>query len=801
MLRDLRFALRLLWAQRWFSAAIVVTLALGIGANTTVFTLVNAVLFKPLPFPGGERLVTVRNQRLNDANDQPPVSYPDFRDYRAGSTSFERLEAFAGEGAVLSEHDTPPERYRMGRVSAGMLDMLHTQPVLGRGFRSGDDQPGAAPVVLIGHRIWRDRYASSPDVVGRSVRVNEQPATLIGVMPEGFRFPNQEDLWMPLVPTEKLEKRDQRSLMLIGVLNPGTTTTAAAADLGVIASRLETEFPETNKGIGIDLKTFQERFNGGKIQLVFTLMMAAVGLVLLIACANVANMMLGRALDRRREVSVRAALGASRWRIIRQLLTESVVLSVAGGVLGLALAVLGARAFDQAVANVGKPYWIDFSMNYVVFGYFAAVAIGSGLLFGLAPALQSSRVDLNRALKDGGRSGSGVRGGRLSAALVVVQFTLAVVLLAAAGLFIRGFLEHQSLNAFVPSDRILVADFLLPGRYDTDDAKVRFEEKLLASLGSVPGVSAAALVSNPPGEGSRDRRIDIEGEPPATAAERPSASSVVQSPGYFSLIGLPLLSGRDFDQRDGTQGHEAAVVSRQFAERFWPHEPALGKRFRFHDDDEPGPWITVIGLCGDIVQDADELNPLPLLFVPFRQEAPSFLQVVVRTPGNPAALASDVRRQVQQLDQDLPLFDVATLHQRQEHSRWYLRVFGTLFFVFALIALLMAAVGIYAVMAQATGRRRQEIALRMALGATAANILRLVLGRGLLQLGVGLTLGMAGAFAATRLLGTLLFRVSPTDPAVFVAVPLLLVAVGLFACWLPARRAAALQPARALRTE
>jgi predicted permease len=801
MLRDLRFALRLIWAQRWFSAAIVVTLALGIGANTTVFTLVNAVLFKPLPFPGGERLVTVRNLRLPDGREQISVSYPDFREYQAGASSFDRLEAFAGEGAVLSEQGNPPDRYRMARVSSGMFTMLHTPPVLGRGFESEDDQPGAAAVVLLGYGVWRDRYGSSPDVIGRAVRVNEQPATIIGVMPEGFRFPNQEDLWMPLVPNEQLAARDKRSLMLIGILKPGTTTAEAAADLGVIASRLETQFPDTNKGIGINLETFHERFNGGNIRLVFTLMMAAVGFVLLIACANVANMMLGRALGRRREVSIRAALGASRWRIVRQLLTESVVLSILGGVLGLALAVLGARWFDLAVSNVGKPYWIDFSMNYVVFGYFAAVAICSGLLFGLAPALQSSRVDLNRALKDGGRSGVGVRGGRLSAALVVLQFTLAVVLLAAAGLFMRGFMEHQALNAWVPANQVMAGGMVLPSRYDEAAARIRFQENLLAALNTLPGVTNAALVSNPPGTGSNGHRIHVEGTPQANQGERPTVGVVVQSPGYFELIDLPLLAGRDFDELDGTPGREAAVVSRPFADRFWPGAQALGKRFRFHDEDEPGPWITVVGICGDVVQQPNELNPNPLLFLSFRQQKLTFMELLVRTTGKPAALAADVRGQIQLLDQDLPLYDVRTLHEKQQSSRWYLRVFGTLFFVFALIALLMAAVGIYAVMAQATGRRTQEIALRMALGATAGSIIALVLRRGLVQLGAGLVLGMAGAFAATRLMGELLFRVSPTDPAVFVAVPLLLVAVGLFACWLPARRASSLHPARALRTE
>ena len=802
MLGDLRFALRLIWAQRWFSAAIVVTLALGIGANTTVFTLVNAVLFKPLPFPGGERLVTARNHRLSDTNQQSSMSYPDFRECRAGNSSFEALEAVAPDGAILSEQGNPPERYRRGRVSSGLFGMLHTQPVLGRGFLADDDRPGAEAVVLIGYGVWRDRYGASPDVLGRAVRVNEQAATIVGVMPEGFRFPQAEDLWMPLVPDEQLQKRDHRPLMLYGLLKPGTTTTEAAADLGVIGSRLAAEFPETNKDIGVNVQTFHERFNGGQIRLVFLLMLAAVGFVLLIACANVANMMLGRALGRQREVSIRAALGASRWRIIRQLLTESVLLSLLGGFCGLACAVLGVRAFDLAVANVGKPYWIDFSMNYVVFGYFAAVSMGSGLLFGLAPSLQASRADLNRTLKDGGRSGSGVRGGRLSAALVVFQFTLAVVLLAGAGLFMRGFLEHQSINAWVPADHIFTARVSLPEeRYKEAEAKARLYEQMLSRIAAIPGVTRAALVSNPPGMGYSGRRIEVEGAAPATDAERPSVAVVVKSPSYFEAVNLPLLAGRDFDDLDGTPGREAAVVARPFAERFWPGEQAIGKRFRFHQDDKPGPWITVTGVSADVVQRGEDAVPDPVVFVPYRQENVGSLALAVRTAGAPSALAADIRAEVQSLDQNLPLFEVSTLREMQERSRWHLRVFGTLFSIFALIALLMAAVGIYAVMAQATGRRTQEIALRMALGATAGNIIGLVLRRGMLQLFAGLALGMAAAFAVTRLMGQLLFRVSATDPIVFAAVPLLLVAVGLFACWLPARRASSLHPAKALRCD
>jgi predicted permease len=405
-------------------------------------------------------------------------------------------------------------------------------------------------------------------------------------------------------------------------------------------------------------------------------------------------------------------------------------------------------------------------------------------------------------LKDGGRAGAGVRGGRLSAALVVFQFTLAVVLLAGAGLFLRGFLEHQALNAWVPAERIFTARLSVPPeRYKETEAKRQLYEQMLSRVAAVPGVAQAALVSNPPGMGANVLPIDLEGAAAATDSARPTVAVVVKSSAYFSVIDLPLLAGRDFDDLDGSSGREAAVVTRPFAERSWPGEQPLGKRFRFHRDNQPGPWITVVGVAADVVQRGQDTNPPPVIFVPLRQDDPWSLTLLARTAGEPSALAADIRAEVQRLDQDLPLFELMTLRELQARSRWHLRVFGTLFFIFALIALLMAAVGIYAVVAQATGRRTQEIALRMALGATRGSIIGLVLRRGLLQLLAGMVLGMAAAFAATRLMGELLFRVSPTDPIVFAAVPMLLVAVGLFACWLPARRASSLHPAKALRCD
>lgn len=801
MTRDLRFALRMVFSHRWFSAAVVATIALGIGLNTMVFTLVNAVLFKPVPVPGGAQLVAIANRSLTqNGNDSTTrVSYPDFRDYRAQASSLTALEASIGEEGVLGETGIPPQAYRMERASSGIFEMLHIQPVLGRGFLPSDDKAGAAPVVVLGYGVWKDRYGSSASVLGRQVRVNEKPATIVGVMPKGFKFLTNTDMWMPLVPTPELEKRDNRSLQLSGMLKPGVSMIQANVEMNAIARRLGAQYPD-DKDSGISVETFHERYNGGNIRLIFLLMMAAVVFVLLIACANVANMMLSRALLRQREMSIRSALGASRWRVVRQLLVESVLLSVIGGVLGLALAALGVHWFDLATQDVGKPYWIEFTMNYTVFGYFAALCIMSGLVFGTAPALRFSRVDVNEVMKEGARSAGSHRGGSLSSLLVVFQFALTLVLLTGAGVFIHSLLESLSANRLVPSDQISTARIDFPdARYKDTDARQRFYDQLLPRIKALPGVTHVALTSNLPGLGAASSDIEIEHSAVDNPAHRPSVSYVVQSPGYFDAINLPILLGRDFNETDGTANHKAAVVTRACAEHFWPGQAAIGKRLRFYDDKgKPGDWITVIGVSANIVQELNEKSPMPLLFVPFRQMGWNGMALLIRSSGNPIPA---VRAGVENLDPDLPLRDVYTLPQAIRHQQWYLHLFSKIFFGFALIGLVMAAVGIYAVLAQATNNRTQEIGIRMALGANAGNILALVMRRGLWQIIAGLALGLAAAWPATRLMASLPLGASPSDPVVYFIVAAVLAVVGLFACWLPARRAATLDPVKAIRYE
>lgn len=807
MLTDLRFALRMLAAHPWFSAAIVATLALGIGVNTTVFTFVNAALYKPVALPRGDRFVTLANQDLKKPENRSGISYPDLLVYQQQNRTLDGLEGATFDQAVISEEHNPPERYSMARTTAGLFSMLHVNPVLGRLFTASDATAGAPVVVLIGHSIWKNRYASDRGVIGRSVHLNGTPATIIGVMPPGFRFPTTHDIWVPLTPTPDLEKRSNHNVEVFGVRKSGVSVAEVNRDVSVIGGRLAAEFPVDNRDRGALVRTFHETYNGDKIRVVFLMMLGAVGFVLLIACANVANMMLSRALSRSREIALRAALGAARWQIVRQLLVESVLLSVLGGLLGLGLTVYGVHAFDSATQDVGKPYWVIFELDYVVFIYFAIISVATGVVFGIVPALRASRVDLNSALKDGAPSGGSQRGGRLTGALVVFQFALTVVLLASAGMMVRSFFAAQTMNQFVQPQSIFTARIHLPEgpgeRYSDGPKRRAFYERLLPIIAALPGVTQAAITTHFPGMGANSREIEVEGHPNDDKAPLPTASFIVQSKEYLPAIHLPILFGRGFVDTDGEKDKEAAVVSREFAEKFWPNVSAVGQHFRFVDKEHPAPWMTVVGVCANMEQDVQAKNPAPLIYVTHHQEPWGWMGLLVRSSGDPGMLAGAVRGAVQNIDPDLPLFEVRTLPAAMDHEFWFLSVFGTLFLVFALAGLLMASVGIYAVVAQTTARRTREIGIRMALGATRGGILRLVVSRGIRQLLIGLAIGLVGAFLATKVLGKVgfLIGISPRDPFVFIGISVLLAVTGVFACWVPARRAAMLHPLAALREE
>jgi putative ABC transport system permease protein len=805
MLQDVRFAVRMLAKNRWFTVVAVVALGLGIGLNATVFTFVNAVLIRGLPFHDPEQIFHM-NGRNTATNGGSGISRLDFEDLRAHTRTFSELASYRFGNFTITEGGRPPERVNGIFVSANTFSMLGQAAQLGRAFTPGEDAAGAAPVVIIGYGVWTSRYGSDPSIVGRVIKVNDVACTVIGVMPERMRFPNNADLWRPLVPEgDELTKRDTRNLNVFGRTKPGVTRQAAVAEITGIARQLEQQYPDTNKNITVEVMTFNERFNGGPIRAVFLSLLGAVGFVLLIACANVANLLLARSTSRTREVAVRVALGASRTRVIRQLLVESVLLAFLGGLFGLGLAHFSVRLFDAAVADVGKPYWIAFTFDPTVFAYFAAICLTTGIVFGLAPALQVSKTNVNDVLKEGGRGSAGaVRSRRLVSAMVVAELTLTLVLLVGAGLMIRSFLKLYSLNLGIETTNMLVMRTTLPNqKYPQPEQRRIFYDALMARLQAIPGMQGAAIATAIPFGGSEGRALEIEGRPVARAEDAPRTSIVSISPSYFDVVGVAMQRGRGFREGDGAAGSETAVVNERFVTRFFSGEDVIGRRIRLVPggrNPKPGPWLTIVGVSPTIRQgNPQSLEPDAVVYQPYRMEVPGFMNILTRSQVPSASLTPLVREAVQAADPDQPVFQVQTMDEFLAQGRWPYRVFGTMFTIFAFIALVLSAVGIYAVTAYSVTQRTPEIGVRMALGARPAQVSWLILRRGLVQLAIGLTLGIILAWFASSALQSLVVQIPTRDPVTFTAIATVLTVVTLAACVIPARRATRLDPVTALR--
>jgi putative ABC transport system permease protein len=814
---DLRFAGRLLLKDKWFSLVAAVALALGIGVNATVFTFVNAVLIRGLPIAEPDRTMAVdsydrvRNRGMG-------VSFLDFRDWRDNVTAFDAFGAYNGGTFNLSDEGQPPERYNGSHVSANLMSVLGARPVIGRDFAPDDDRRGAAAVALIAHGVWVNRYGRNPSVLGRTVRINDNPTTIIGVMPEGFRFPFNTDAWMPLSQINGLEdqKRNARPLQAFGHLAPGVTREQAQSELINISRKLEAENPDTNKDIQGRVQTFNEQQNGGPIRVVFLSLMGAVAFVLLIACANVANLLLSRATNRAREISVRVALGASRWRIVRQLLMESVLLSTIAGVAGLGIAMIGIRLFDRATQDVGRPYWIQFTMDGTVIAFFAAVCLGTGIIFGLAPALHASKTDVNEVLKEGGRSGSaGMRARRWTGALMVAELVLTVVLLAGAGFMMRNFLTMYSFDLGVDTSKLLTMALQLPERkYPAVEQRLAFYERLQERLKSNPRIENVTIASNVPMQGGFLRKLGIDGKPLDQGQQAPNVTMLTVDPRYFRTLGLPLQRGRDLTDEDGMTGRETAVINQRFAALHFPNENPIGRRITLSIDLQGGAppqggiptslTATIVGIVPNLRQRDFQLpDPDPIAYLPFRTDPRGFMNLIVRSAGDPNLMTPILREEVRAIDPDLPLFGIRTMDATLAQARWPFRIFGTMFAIFAVIALTLSAVGLYAVTAYAVSQRTQEIGVRMALGAQGNEVAWLFLRRSLVQLGIGLTLGIAGAFGVGTLFSQtdLLVQNNAGDPITIGGIALLLSVVAGLACLIPARRATRLDPLVALRRD
>jgi predicted permease len=803
--QDLKFGIRMIGKNPGFSFVIVITLALAIGANSAVFTIVNPFLYRSLPFHGHDRVAYVAIIDTRPGGDEPVdvFSYADYRDFKERLKSFKHLAAFHFGDVDLSDNDGFAERYFVLRMTANTLSVLDRKPILGRDLEPSDTQPGAPPVALLTYHVWESRYHKNESVIGKTVFIDGTPATVIGVTAPDTRMFNDIALWLPLVTPPPDSPRENRNVFIFGRLADGVSIGQANAEAAAVARQLEVEYPATNKNIGAEVQDVNKFRVRGQLRLVLQALLGGVTFVLLISCANAANLLLGRAMIRSREMSIRAALGAGRLRVIRQLLTESVLLSVMAGVLGVFLAYFGVRAFESLFAAMvnDKPDW---TVDRNVLLHLAVISIGTGIVFGLAPALRMSRIDLSSALKEGGQAtGSGVRRRLLTNILVGAEVALSVVLLMGAGLMIRSMVNAGRLNLGVNTENVLTMGIGLPrAKYPQPQQQVSFFQELTARLEALPGVESATVLSELPGnEPFRGftEPFQIEGSPIADKNQRPRTAVLTIGPGYFRCMQGRLLLGREFTELDGAPGHEAAIINKSFADRHWSGEYPIGKRIRV-DDQGTDAWITIVGVSADIVQNRYR-EGLPRVYLPYRQNPGSYMVVAARTRVVPESLAAAFRQSVKDLNATLPVFALRSLDDYVLQTNSDTRIFGVAFTVLAIIALALASTGLYAVISQSVSQRTREMAIRSAMGASGSQLWRLMFYQGMRQYTIGLMIGLALSFAVGGVLSSLLTGVSSSDPITYLLVVLMLTIVAALACGLPARHAARSDPATLLRFE
>ena len=805
---DIRFAARVLVKRRWMTTAAVVALALGIAANSAVFTFVNAIIVRGVPFPDPDRVVTLGTR--DTRNLQMGVSYYDFLDWREAAKSFSDMSLMAQPSFNVSEPGTAPERYNGAYISTNAFHVIGTKALLGRGFIAEDDLDGARPVVVLGYSIWQSRYAGDPNVLGKTIKVNDLLATVVGVMPPGMQFPPNTDLWLPFgqATINRGQSRQVRNYEVIARLADGVTIPQARSELATITARLARDFPQTNQGIETTIVNYNERATPNQIRLMFFSLMGAVGFVLLIACSNVANLLLARSAERAKEVGVRLSLGASRARVIGQLLVESVMLSLLGGIAGIPLAYAGIRIFDSLTQNVGKPYWMEFSIDPIVLVFFFTICFVTGVVFGLAPALHVSKTSLNEVLKEGGRSGSsGMRAHRWTSGLLVVQVALTLVLLAGAGFMMRSFFVLYRLDLGFETPRLLTMQINLNDRkYPTAVERNAFARRLQERLAGIGALDAVTTASNFPLTGGWGLELSIDGRTDPNA-RRPIVTLVSVGASYFDTLGIRLLRGRGFTASDETSGRGGVIVNQRFADMYFKGEDPLGRQISVTEQAPNGIDLrsqTIIGVSTIVRQrDVQNIEPDPVVYIPYFSGANQGrnVAVIVRIPGGMTAAVPLIRQAVLELDADIPVFNVRTMDELLAQRRWQYRIFGGMFAVFAAIALLLAAVGLYAVMAYSVTQRTQEIGVRMVLGAPPREVVWLFLRRAFVLVAIGLTIGMSGAFGVGRLLQSLLVQSTGRDVPVLLSISLLMIVVAVTACVWPARRATRLNPVAALRYE
>jgi putative ABC transport system permease protein len=798
LLHDLRYGLRMLAKKPGFTVVAVFTLALGIGANSAIFSVVNGVLLRPMQLEDPDRLIKIWEKL--PAGGQGTASAPNLKDWREQNTVFNGIAAYQFSSLNLRGQESP-ERLSGATVSPNFFDVVGVRPQLGRAFQTGEDEAGRNRVALLSHRLWHRAFGGDAGVVGKEIPLNGENYTVIGVMPPDFRFPSRlTEIWVPLViPPDLVDSRDNHWMLTLARLKPDVGFEQAREQMVTIAKRLEQQYPDAQAGRSVFLIPLQEE-TVQNIRPALRALMFAVGFVLLIACANVANLLLARATSRRREIAVRTALGAGRLRLVRQLLTESLLLALAGGALGLALAKWGVEALLVLAGNF-LPRANEVGLDWRVAAFTAALSLMTGLFFGLIPALQSSRVELQSALKEG--AGAGAQTNLLRGALVVVEVAATLVLLIGAGLLIKSFIRLYETDLGFKAENVLTMSLALPkAKYPDAQAASSFHQMLLERVRSLPGARSTGVINYLPLQQSGfNGDITIEGQGPYEPGRAPWAEFRAISPDYFRTLGIPLVSGRFYTAQDQSSSTPVVIVNQTLARRYLSGQDPIGKRIRVIGND----WRTVVGVVGDVRQSGVTQAVRAEVFVPVTQAvyAPltQTMSLAVRADAEPEALASAVRNAVREIDPAQPVFNVKTMEAVVADSVSDRRLNMLLLGIFAAVALTLAVIGIYSVMSYTVSQHTREIGIRMALGARPTDVLKLVVGQGMGLTLVGVCLGVAGAFGLTRLMATLLYGVTPTDPLTFAAVSALLMIVALLACCIPARRATKVDPMVALRNE
>ena len=807
LLKDLKFGARALTRMPGSAAVAVCVLGIGIGLTSFMFSIVYGLYFRGLDVPDAHEVVYIYETHAERGETQRSVPVQNFADWRERQRSFDGLFASTGGTVNVAGRDQPV-RFAGAFVTANTFGLLGVEPILGRAFEPGDDAPDAPRNIVLGYRAWRDRYGADPSVVGSAVRVNGEPGTILGVMPDGFEFPNNTEVWVPMRLDPLATARGQGpSLLVYGRLRDGVSRDQAGAEMASIASALEQEHPEVNEGISTSLLTPVRANMGGQLDLVFGAMLFAVLCVLLVACANVASLLLARAAMRTKEAGLRVAIGGSRFRVMLPFLAEAFVLSAAGALLGLGIAYAGVEWFDQVTdpSRTGRPWFMQFKIDLPILGIVMALTVFTALMAGIMPALKISRSDVNAVLKDESRGSSGLQIGRLSRMLVTAEVALSFALLVGAGLMSKSIVRLGAVDYPFETESVLTARVgLFAADYPDRDARAAMWADLERAITEIPRVRAATVASTLPYRGGGQVRVAIDTDAPIEPEELPRVNSATISKDYFAALGTSLLDGRTFSDQDGPDAAPVAIVNRPMVDRYFGGENPIGRQIRLGASDTL-PLLTIVGIAPDLHMDGleiqgEEFEPAGL-YLPIGQSDLSFMSVAALTGGDATSLVGELRSAVQRVDADLPIYEVYTQAEVVDRQVWFFRVFGTVFIAFGAAALFMASVGLYGVLSFAVSRRTQEMGIRMALGAASQDVVRLVARQGAGQLGLGLGIGVLIAFGITRAIGLLMYQVDPQDPVVFASVFSLIVLVGMSAAVFPALRATGVDPVTALRSD